>query len=388
MTIKTQGLALVAGIAAMLTACSGRQFHVEGTISGAKDSTLHIELVGIDDITEMASVKLGDDGSFHLSCDAPAQGPEFYRLRIADQIVNLAIDSTETVSIKGQWPNLASRYEVADTGQNAKIRELALRQIGLQDSVIALTRRGGISPSQLQQTIEDMVSRYKREVTARYIYTEPWSASAYFALFQAIGNSLIFNPRTDADDVRVFAAVATSWDTYHPESPRTENLHSIALEGMRLTRRPQSAAGVGQASADNIIVETGSINIGLKDKTGRERHLQDLKGQVVMLDFHVFAQQESTQRILLMQELYGKYHDRGFEIFQVSLDPDRHFWLQRTEALPWVCVHDDDALDSRYLPMYNVQHLPEFFLIDREGNLVKRSMQIDDIDKEIQSLLR
>jgi peroxiredoxin len=344
--------------------------------------------VGIDDVKELSSVRLGSDGSFSLSGEAPTAGPEFYRLRIADQIVNLAIDSTETVVIRGQWPNLASTYEVADTGQNARIRELALMQIRLQDSVIALTRRGGISPSQLQQTVADMVERHKHDVTTRYIFTQPWSASAYFALFQTIGNSLIFNPRTDAADVRVFAAVATSWDTYHPGTARTENLHSIALEGMRQTGHRQSAAGAGQAGGREIVVETGSIDIGLKDKAGRERHLHELKGQVVMLDFHVFAQQESTERILLLQELYGKYHSRGFEIFQVSLDPDRHFWRQRTEALPWVCVRDDDALDSRYLPMYNVQSLPEFFLIDRDGNLVKRSLQIDDIDKEIQQLLR
>ena len=37
--------------------------------------------------------------------------------------------------------------------------------------------------------------------------------------------------------------------------------------------------------------------------------------------------------------------------------------------------------------MYNVQRVPEFFLIDRDNNLVSRSSQIKDIDKAIEELL-
>jgi hypothetical protein len=69
------------------------------------------------------------------------------------------------------------------------------------------------------------------------------------------------------------------------------------------------------------------------------------------------------------------------------LDGDEHFWKQMTAALPWISVRDADGVNSQLLIQYNVQTLPEFFLIDRQNNLVKRSSQMKDLDAEIKKLL-
>ena len=108
---------------------------------------------------------------------------------------------------------------------------------------------------------------------------------------------------------------------------------------------------------------------------------------MVLLDFHVFSMEDSPRRILALRDLYNKYHTRGFEIYQVALDPDEHFWKQTTAALPWVSVRDEEGPNSRTLQTYNVQSLPEYFLIDRQNNLYKRSQQIKDLDAEIAALL-
>ena len=129
------------------------------------------------------------------------------------------------------------------------------------------------------------------------------------------------------------------------------------------------------------------INIALLDNKGQLRRLTDLKGQVVLLDFHLFATRESTERIMMMRDVYNKYHARGFEIFQVSIDPDEHFWKTQTAALPWVSVWDRDGMDSNNLLNYNVQAVPTFFLIDRSNSLYKRDVQIKDVDAQIQNLL-
>jgi hypothetical protein len=107
---------------------------------------------------------------------------------------------------------------------------------------------------------------------------------------------------------------------------------------------------------------------------------------VVLLDFHVFATNESPARILLLRELYNKFHDQGFEIYQVSLDPDEHFWKQQTAALPWISVRETNA-NSTTLTIYNVQAVPEFFLIDRGNNIVGRSQTIKDVEQAIRNLL-
>ena len=58
-----------------------------------------------------------------------------------------------------------------------------------------------------------------------------------------------------------------------------------------------------------------------------------------------------------------------------------------TASLPWICVRDADGLNSQLMQYYNIQTLPEFFLIDRQNNLVKRSGQMKDLDAEIKALL-
>ena len=90
---------------------------------------------------------------------------------------------------------------------------------------------------------------------------------------------------------------------------------------------------------------------------------------------------------MMMREIYNKYHDRGLEIYQVSFDPEEHFWKTKTAALPWVSVWDENGTRSAVLSQYNVQTLPTFFLIDRNNTLQKRDAQIKDIDAEIQALL-
>ena len=371
----------------MLTAaCGGRKFHVEGTVANAQDSVLYFENVGLNGIEEMGSVTLDADGKFAFSGDA-TEAPEFYRLRISDQIINVAIDSTETVTVKAQYPKFSTDYEISGSDNNQKIKELALKQIDLQSRVIALERSGNLTSGELRDSVTHMILRYKEQVKQDYIYKEPYKSYSYFALFQTIGPWLIFDPKNNYEDSRVFAAVATCWDTFHPGALRGENLHNIAIEGMKNVRIIESKHQA--QSLDDVVevVESGVIEVELTDNKGQVRRLTDLKGKVVLLDFHVFAMEDSPKRILTLREYYNKYHAQGLEIFQVSLDQDEHFWKQMTAALPWISVRDTEGLNSELLMYYNVQALPEFFLIDRQNNLVKRSEQMKDLDAEIKKLL-
>lgn len=212
-------------------------------------------------------------------------------------------------------------------------------------------------------------------------------ASSYFALFQTLGNILIFNPKESEDDVKAFAAVATSWDTYHPDAVRGKNLHNIAIEGMKNVRIMRSKTAPRQIDASKVNM-SDIINISLTDNKGNLRSLTDLKGKVVMLDFHVFGAKESTARIMQLRDIYNKYHARGFEIYQVSLDGNEHFWKTQTAALPWISVRDPQGVESSNLMSYNVRSIPTFFLIDRNNAISKRDAQIKDLDAEIESLLK
>ena len=368
-----------------IASCNEGKFTVEGQIENAKDSVLYFENVGLEGINVLDSITLDNNGNFSFSEAAPG-APEFYRLRIADQIINVSIDSTETVQFKGQYPGMASNYTVSGSDNCEKIKELTLKQMDLQSRAIAIQRNTAIGVDEANDSIQKLINAYKEEVKHNYIYKEPMKAYSYFALFQAIGNYLIFNPRTDKEDIKAFAAVATSWDTYYPHAERGQNLHNIAIEGMKNQRIVDAQNSQFQVEA-NKVNEAGVLDIALPDNHGQERHLTDLKGQVVLLDFHIFAMNDSPARIIMLRELYNKYHQQGLEIYQVSLDPDEHFWKQQTAALPWISVRDADGVNSQRLMLYNIQAVPDFFIIDRGNNLVKRAIQIKDLEAEIKQLL-
>ena len=379
----------VMGVAVLsLGSCTEKKFNINGTITQAKDSVLYLENMSLNGPKAVDSVKLDENGNFEFKQKAP-DAPEFYRLRIANQMVNLAIDSTESITVKAAYPTMSANYEVSGSEECAKIRDLAYMQLALQRQVTAIAN----SPTLGVQAVEDSVTKvlevYKNKVKLNYIFKEPMKAYSYYALFQTIvlgnANILIFNPRSSKDDVKVFAAVATSWDTYFPKAERGLNLHNIAIEGMKNVRIAENNARQ-TISADKVQV-AGVIDIALTDNHGRVRKLTDLKGKVVLLDFQAFAAEGSLKRIMMMREIYNKYHDRGFEIYQVSFDPEEHFWKTKTAALPWVSVWDENGTRSAVLAQYNVQTLPTFFLIDRNNTLQKRDAQIKDLDAEIQALL-
>ena len=375
----------IVAVALAFAACQEKKFHVEGSIANAKDSTLYFENMSLQGPVTVDSVKLDEDGAFSFSDKCP-EAPEFYRLRIAGQIINIAIDSTETVSVKAKMPEMAANYEVSGSEECSKIRTLALKQISLQNTIISLEKNTSLGSDVIADSISKLIDNYKNEVKTDYIFKEPKAASSYFALFQAIGPYLIFNPRNNRDDIKVFAAVATSWDTFYPGAVRGQNLHNIAIEGMKTARIVAADQQAMQIDA-NKVSESGIIYIKLVDNKGNVRSLTELKGKVVLLDFHLFALEDSPKRILMLRELYNKYHAQGLEIYQVSLDPDEHFWKQQTAALPWICVRDADGTASKYVNLYNVQSVPEFFLIDKSNSLVNRSSQIKDVDAAIAALL-
>ncbi len=385
---KITVVAALVMVALSLASCTGKKFQVSGVISDAPDSLLLFENMSLNGPVVVDSVRLGADGSFSFEGEEPT-APEFYRLRIARQIINVAVDSTEHVTVKASYPTMTGSYEVEGSTECSKIRELALMQLNLQAQINAVVQNPNVSYEKEADSVRTILEVYKYKVKNDYIFKEPWRAYAYFALFQTItlGQQvgLIFDPQSKKEDVQAYAAVATSWDTYHPGSERGTNLHNIAIEGMKNVRILQ--AEQNQTIDASKINNSGVIEVALPDRNGKTCKLTSLKGKVVLLDFHLFASKGSTERIMHLRDLYNKYHAQGFEIYQVSLDPDEHFWKESVAALPWVCVRDANSTGSVYLTQYNVQSLPTFFTIDRNNVLQKRDAQIKDLDAEIKGLL-
>nr|WP_295401072.1 TlpA disulfide reductase family protein [uncultured Prevotella sp.] len=388
---KLYSAAVIMVAALALTSCNNKKFHINGNITEAKDSMLYLENISLNGPVKIDSVKLGEDGAFDFQENAmDSITPDFYRLRIANQTINLSIDSTETVTVKAAYPQMSYKYEVEGSENCNTIKELSLKQMLLQSNINGIIKNPNIGVDSVDVIVTRMLNEYKQDIKTNYIFKAPMQASSYYALFQTIQlgntNSLIFNPRNNKEDVKVFAAVATSWDTYYPGAERGKNLHNIAIEGMKDIRIIENQMAQQKIDASKVQVN-GCIELALQDNKGQVRRLSDLKGKVVLLDFHAFASSESTKRIMMLRELYNKYHAAGLEIYQVSVDPDEHFWKTSTAALPWISVRDENGIQGKSLTLYNVQSIPTFFLIDRNNTLQARDAQIKDIDAAIKNLL-
>lgn len=371
--------------------CSNKKFHINGNITEAKDSILYLENLSLDGPVAIDSVKLGEDGSFAFEENAKdSVCPDFYRLRIAGQTINLSIDSTETIRVKAAYPSMSYQYSVEGSDNCSTIKELSLKQMKLQAIVNEIAQNPNVGVDSADIMIGRAINAYKQDIKNNYIFKAPMKASSYYALFQTLQvgrtNTLIFNPRNNKEDVKVFAAVATSWDTYYPNAERGKNLHNIAIQGMKDIRIIENQMAAQQIDASKVQYN-GVIELALQDNKGVTRKLTDLKGKVVLLDFHLFADEQSTKRIMMLREIYNKYHAAGLEIYQVSVDPDEHFWKTSTAALPWISVRDENGIQGQSVAKYNVQSIPTFFLIDRSNTLRSRDVQIKDLDAAIKALL-
>ena len=360
-----------AALAALtITACSsGPKFQVNGDVSGADGKMLYLEASGLEGIVPLDSVKLKGEGTFSFKQPRP-ESPEFYRLRIDDKIINFSVDSIETIQIKAPYVDFSTTYTVEGSENSNKIKELTLKQIRLQkevDNLLASLRSNGIGHDVFEDSLATLLNNYKEDVKVNYIFAAPNTAAAYFALFQKLNNYLIFDPLNNKDDVKCFAAVATSLNNAFPHAVRSKNLYNIVIKGMKNTRQPQTKA---LEIPQDKIVETGIIDIALRDVKGNVRKLTDLKGKVVLLDFSVFQSPAGAPHNLMLRELYNEYAKQGLEIYQVSLDADEHYWKTAADNLPWVCVRDGNGVYSTNVAVYNVRQVPSIFLINRNLSLI------------------
>lgn len=370
-----------------MVSCSDNQrtFHVEGTITGAADSTLTLEAMALDSIHTLQSTKLDAEGHFAFDVAADtASNPEFYRLSIGQHRINFAVDSTETISVQAEMQQMSSNYDIDGNTDSRKMKTIAQLAIQLQMQIAAIGRDANLTDYQRYQRADALVEQYKQTLKTDYILADPSSAAAYYALFQTISGQMLFDPVNNRDDVRYFSAVATQWNELYPGTPRTTNLVNIALRGHQNTRQPRQL----EIQLDSTKVrQTGIIDFGFPDLRGRERRLSDYPDNVVLLDFTAYSLPGSQERNLELRDIYNRYHARGLEIYQVSLDANEHYWRTVSESLPWVCVYCAEGVANDMVQLYQVQQLPSYFIIGRGSELKMRGEQVTNLKQAIEAEL-
>lgn len=382
--ISTRLLTVLGLCMFLFSACNNSSdFTVKGVVAGADGQLMYLENVGISNVVTLDSVKLAPGGKFKFTEKRP-EYPDFYRLRLNNQLINFAIDSTETVSFVADAGTFATSYSVEGSESSTAIKAITLAQLDANQAISRLRKEYEdkmISDTTYRTKVLAAADAYK-EVARKYIYSAPMSTAAYFALFQQI-DGLLFFDLYDRNDVKAYGAVATSYNHTYPESPRSKHLYNLTLQSMKVLR--------AQRPADYSNVETKEISfldIELPDVRGEVVKLSAVApGKVVLINFTAYQTEWSPALNMALGELYTKYHDQGLEIYQVSLDSDFHFWRNGASNLPWITVRDPQSVYSQVAGLYNVKQLPTLFILDRKGNLVKRVEDVKKLETDVKAVL-
>lgn len=382
--ISTRLLTVLGLCMFFLSVCNNSSdFTVKGVVAGADGQFMYLENVGISNVVTLDSIKLAPGGKFKFTEKRP-EYPDFYRLRLNNQLINFAVDSTETISFVADAGTFATSYSVEGSENSKAIKAITLAQLDANQAISRLRKEYEdkmISDTTYRMKVLAAADAYK-EVARKYIYSAPMSTAAYFALFQQI-DGLLFFDLYDRKDVKAYGAVATSYNHTYPESPRSKHLYNLTLQSMKVLR--------AQRPVDYSNVETKEISfldIELPDVRGEVVKLSTVApGKVVLINFTAYQTEWSPALNMALGELYTKYHDQGLEIYQVSLDSDFHFWRNGASNLPWVTVHDPQSVYSQVAGLYNVKQLPALFILDRKGNLVKRVEDVKKLEADVKAVL-
>ncbi|MCC8035209.1 MAG: TlpA family protein disulfide reductase, partial [Rikenellaceae bacterium] len=214
-----------------------------------------------------------------------------------------------------------------------------------------------------------------------FIVSNPGSLVSLYALYQRLPNDDLF---TGSNDVIYYRLVADSTSKYYPDSPYVKALlqEVEAMESqLALANMIESKLGEGQ--------ESGFPDLELSDMYGNRHSLSSLSGKVVLLDFWTATTTDSRMLNAELRQIYDKYRDDGFEIYQVSVDRNRSEWILavQDQRLPWITVNDFKGSASRAVTLYNVQQVPANFIIDRNGNIDSRDQWGEALEKRIKELL-
>lgn len=385
--MKKTIIALFTIVAILLSACNETpEFTIKGSISNAEGKSIYLSHIGIDKSNIIDSVKIKSDGKFEFRQPQP-DSYDFYRLQ-ADKkgrAITIAIDSTETITLRIDNKEFADNYNIEGSEESNKIKEISTLRTALEKQINYFIQNNQLTPEEKRISIYNLTKEFKENIFKQYIMPSPEKASAYYALFMQINGMYLFNPNANRFDSKCFAAVATALNNRHPESARAKNMYSIAMKGMQSTR-PITPDTLDAKEA--TLSTTGIFDIKLPNINGDSISLSSLIGKVVLLDFITYSDTRTSEHTIDLRELYAKYKEQGFEIYQVSFDTNTHFWKTSADKLPWTCVLDGHNILSSNTVLYKIDKLPSYFLINRANEIVMRDEQIKNLPDEIEKLLK
>lgn len=378
---------IIAGViaGAVAVGCSKNEggFTVSGNITHAEGQTIYLEELMVSSTKTIDSVRLNKNGEFKIS--GKTGKPAFYLLKLPqNKIITLLIDSLEQVVVQADAANFSRNYMVEGSTGSAQVKLLTdywnMTRKKL-DSLQSLSNMYSGNPEFGQinrqwKIMYDSIKQKQVEFSRQFVMDNPFSMASVMAVYQKFDdNQYIIN------DLHTLRVAASALNTIYPNSGHVKALYQNTLE---LIKQEQAA------KLQQVIRERGenSPEIVLPDPGGKEIALSSLRGKVVLLQFWSAVDRNSRIQNEALAEAYGKYKNKGFEIYQVSVDNNRAEWVDAIDKdyLSWINVGDMEG-SSRAVMIYNIQTIPYNYLLNSEGEIIAQNLSGPALDKVLARVL-
>lgn len=126
---------------------------------------------------------------------------------------------------------------------------------------------------------------------------------------------------------------------------------------------------------DKIKIGKQFVNIVAKDLEGNIVKLSDFKGKIIVLDFWAkwchFCHDQNQEEFPKLKE---KYKNEDFVIVSYSIDIDKNDWenSSKVDKIDWINISNLEGISDKYVTQYDVKSYPTSFIIDKEGNVIKK----------------
>lgn len=352
---------LIIMAAAVMAACTPSA-KINGTIESAPSTEVIVKLLDVNRYEILDTVSTDASGRFSYKVEIEKGQPEFvYLFHNETKIASLLLEAGDNVSVSA---DTLGNYAVEGSEESQKLAQVEkdyAAAIGRLSSIAAkMDNASDKELAELRRAIgKEYVDYYRSRVL--YILQNSTSLTAVPVLYQNFGADLpVFSQTTDAIH---FVNVSDSLATVYPDSKYVKAL------------RKEAERRFGFLELESAIMnaqEVGYPDIELPDIKGEKVKLSEVDSKVIMIYFWSAA--DASQKMFnldVLKSLYDDYNGRGFEIYQVALDPDKTGWAQvvKQQDLPWVNVCDIRGADSPYVMTYNIGSLPSVFIIS-DGELV------------------
>ncbi|MBQ1980009.1 MAG: TlpA disulfide reductase family protein [Alistipes sp.] len=357
-----------------LSSCQSSKVKILGRFVGSDANMVYLERNTTLEQAIIDSVKIAEDGSFTLKISDAPSTPTLYNVIYNNERIPLLVQGGDKINVQSAGSVLRN-CEVSGSLESELLHKFNKEYISgvAQLNQIISKYTDDLSEEQTKAVSKEYTDLYRKikRNQLRFIIENKDRIAAIYALYQRIPNDAnLFNGDSD---VIYYRTVAEAIEQTYPESPYLPIL------------RTQIARMDAQLNLLSNIKETSFPEIKMADMYGNQKSLAALEGNVILLHFWSVAIGNGNAINADLKEIYAKYHEQGFEIYQVGIDTSKAAWINavQEQQLPWISVSDLQGQASSSLKSYNITKLPANYLIDRKGNIVAKDLTGEKLEAEI-----